>query len=142
MGTGFQNSMRDVCLFMMHMRNFTQSLLYCIVTILVAFVSLSEVIAAKDPNEGDQGLAEQPSVKQSEALTPSEGPKASSADLAASILRRPLFEPGRRPPAPAQAQEPVLRARPEINALIRSKISEPYQGVKVIEFDHLSPDGP
>ncbi len=35
-----------------------------------------------------------------------------------------------------------LRARPEINALIRSKISEPYQGVKVIEFDHLSPDDP
>jgi len=34
------------------------------------------------------------------------------------------------------------RARPEINALIRSKISEPYQGVKVIEFDHLSPDDP
>jgi len=36
----------------------------------------------------------------------------------------------------------TLRARPEINALIRSKISEPYQGVKVIEFDHLSPDDP
>jgi len=36
----------------------------------------------------------------------------------------------------------ALRARPEINALIRSKISKPYQGVKVIEFDHLSPDGP
>jgi len=36
----------------------------------------------------------------------------------------------------------ALRARPEINALIRSKISEPYQGVKVIEFDHLSPDDP
>jgi len=35
-----------------------------------------------------------------------------------------------------------LRTRPEINALIRSKISEPYQGVKVIEFDHLSPDDP
>jgi len=35
-----------------------------------------------------------------------------------------------------------LKARPEINALTRSKISEPYQGVKVIEFDHLSPDGP
>jgi len=35
-----------------------------------------------------------------------------------------------------------LRARPEINALIRSKISEPYQGVKVTEFDHLSPDDP
>ncbi len=33
-----------------------------------------------------------------------------------------------------------LRARPEINALIQSKISEPYQGVKIIEFDHLSPD--
>ncbi len=32
------------------------------------------------------------------------------------------------------------RARPEINALIQSKISEPYQGVKIIEFDHLSPD--
>ncbi len=36
----------------------------------------------------------------------------------------------------------TLRDRPEINALIRSKISEPYQNVKVIEFDHLSPDGP
>ncbi len=36
----------------------------------------------------------------------------------------------------------MLRARPEINALIRSKISELYQGVKVIEFDHLSPDDP
>jgi len=35
-----------------------------------------------------------------------------------------------------------LRARPDINALIRSKISELYQGVKVIEFDHLSPDDP
>jgi len=34
----------------------------------------------------------------------------------------------------------ALRARPEINALIQSKISEPYQGVKIIEFDHLSPD--
>jgi len=34
----------------------------------------------------------------------------------------------------------VVRARPEINALIQSKISEPYQGVKIIEFDHLSPD--
>ena len=36
----------------------------------------------------------------------------------------------------------TVRARPEINALIRSKISELYQGVKVIEFDHLSPDDP
>jgi len=35
-----------------------------------------------------------------------------------------------------------IRARPEINALIRSKISKPYQNVKVIEFDHLSPDRP
>jgi len=38
--------------------------------------------------------------------------------------------------------EPTLRARPEINTLIRSKISKPYQDVKVIEFDHLSPDRP
>ena len=36
----------------------------------------------------------------------------------------------------------LLRARPEINALIRSKISKSYQDVKVIEFDHLSPDRP
>jgi len=40
------------------------------------------------------------------------------------------------------AMTETLRDRPEINALIRSKISEPYQNVKVIEFDHLSPDGP
>jgi len=108
MGPGVQSSMRDVCLFMMHIRNITQSLLYCIVTILVTFVSLSDVIAAKDPNKGDQGLAGQPSVKQSEAPNPSDGPKASPADLAASILARPLFEPGRRPPARAQAQKPAL----------------------------------
>jgi len=36
----------------------------------------------------------------------------------------------------------VLRARPEINAMICSKLSELYQCVKVIELDHLSPDGP
>jgi len=44
--------------------------------------------------------------------------------------------------AALMASQNDLRTRPEINALIRSKISEPYQGVKVIEFDHLSPDGP
>ena len=90
------------------MRNVVPSLICCFVAFFFVLVFSFEIMTFKNPGEGEQELADQPSVKQSEAPAPREKPKASSADLLATILARPLFQPGRRPPVPEQAQAPAL----------------------------------
>lgn len=109
--------MQQFCLFMLNIRKAGRSLLYYSISILIFYIFLSFIIAENNFNKDGQEVVEQASVKQSEASNSNKGPKAFSADLAASILARPLFEPGRRPPA--KAQEPAL-AMPRLAGIVIS----------------------
>jgi len=107
-GMGLQSAMHHV-----YFTNMGPLRICCMATMSIMLVSSSGLSDFSERIEGDQTTPAQTevpartTVKQSKGSNLREKPKASSADQVASMLARPLFEPGRRPSAPVQAQEPV-----------------------------------
>lgn len=113
MGTGLNTAIR------LHYVKIVLALGVCIAGLIyVVLIPILGSAVTGEWTDGDRQLLVRPVDAQTKVAALMTGlPQASSDDHVAALLARPLFEPGRRPPAPVQV-EPPTQIPPRLTGIV------------------------